>query len=76
MSIVSNANLETKQYHMCQRCGGQLVHSYDDINCLQCGALHTEEGELVLTLSIEEWAALFDLQKKILKAKITQYYSI
>ena len=72
MGIVSNANLETKQCHICQRCGGQLIHSYDDINCLQCGAPHTEEGKLVLTFSIQQYEALLALRKTTLKAKITQ----
>ena len=30
----------------CQRCGGQLVRSDGDIECLQCGAIHTADGRL------------------------------
>ena len=72
MGIVSNANLATKQCHICQKCGGQLINSYGDINCLQCGAPHTEEGKLVLTFSIQEYEALLALQKTMLKAEIPQ----
>jgi len=68
MGIVFNDNLETKQYHICQRCGGQLIQSHDDINCLQCGAPHTEEGKLVLTFSIQEYKALLALQKTMRNA--------
>ena len=65
--------LHTKQRHMCQRCGGQVIRSYDDISCLQCGASHTEEGELVSTYSGQEFEALLTLQKMmLLKAEITQ----
>lgn len=36
----------TKQPPICQRCGGQVLRFVDGISCLQCGALHTEEGRL------------------------------
>ena len=68
MGIVFNDNLETKQCYICQRCGGQLIQSHDDINCLQCGAPHTEEGKLVLTFSIQEYKALLALQKTMRNA--------
>ena len=31
----------------CQRCGGDVLLNYDEINCLQCGAEHDENGELL-----------------------------
>ncbi len=39
--------LETRQPTRCQRCGGQLIRSWGELDCLQCGALHTEEGKLL-----------------------------
>ena len=27
------------------------MHFYDDVSCLQCGATHTEEGELLSSVS-------------------------
>lgn len=45
--MVDNAVLELSQYFKCQRCGGQVLRSYDDLTCLQCGASHTREGILV-----------------------------
>ncbi len=39
--------LETKHPTTCQRCGGQIIRSWGEIACLQCGALHTQEGELL-----------------------------
>lgn len=63
----------TKQHHICQRCGGQLIRSYDDISCLQCGAPHTSEGELVLTYATQDSEALLARQEmKSLKADIAQ----
>lgn len=44
---------ETKQLFICQRCGGQVLHFSDGINCLQCGAAHTKEGKLA-TYSAQE----------------------
>lgn len=43
----------------CQRCGGQLIHSYGDIECLQCGADYATDSWLetinpVMKLIIEE----------------------
>ena len=46
--MVNHSYLKVKQRPMCQRCGGQLIRSQDDISCLQCGALHTEEGKLAI----------------------------
>ena len=61
--MVNHLLLETKQSHLCQRCGGQVLHSYDDISCLQCGAPHTREGKLVSTYSIQEFEALLARQE-------------
>jgi hypothetical protein len=48
-----------RKFQRCQRCGGQLIHSYDDIGCLQCGAVYTADSRLetinsVMKLVIEE----------------------
>ncbi len=51
--MIKYAFLETKQRSRCQRCGGQLIRWDDEINCLQCGAPHTEEGKLA-TYSAQE----------------------
>ena len=62
---------ETNQPPRCQRCGGQVIRSYDDISCLQCGASHTEEGKLV-TQSAQQFEALLALQEMMpLRAEIT-----
>lgn len=50
---------ETRKLVGCQRCGGQLIRSYDDIGCLQCGAEHTENGELT-TYTAQELMVQFD----------------
>ena len=42
----SRSVLKGKYRPRCQRCGGQLIRSYDDICCLQCGARHTKDGYL------------------------------
>jgi len=76
MYTVFNTHSETKQRYMCQRCGGQLIRSYDEINCLQCGAPHTAEGKLVLAFSIQEYEVLRTLQKKMLEAETPQENSI
>jgi len=76
MDIVFNAKLETKQRHICQRCGGQLIRSHDEINCLQCGAPHSAEGKLMLTFSIQEYEALLALEKTMPKANISKENSL
>ena len=67
MGIVFNDNLETKQYHVCQRCGGTLIQSHEYINCLMCSAPHTGEGKLVPTFSVQEYEALITLYKTMLE---------
>lgn len=32
----------------CQRCGGQVFQNYGSFECLQCSALHTEQGRLII----------------------------
>ncbi len=44
---------ETRRPTRCQRCGGQVIPSWSEISCLQCGALHTEDGKL-LTYYVQE----------------------
>ena len=46
--MVMNSASETRQFSVnrCQRCGGQVLHFYDDISCLQCGAPNKEEDKL------------------------------
>jgi Zn finger protein HypA/HybF involved in hydrogenase expression len=38
--------VEIKQRSRCRRCGAQLTSSYDEIGCIQCGAVHTKDGKL------------------------------
>jgi hypothetical protein len=38
--------LKDRRVMRCQRCGGQLVRSDSDIECLQCGAIHAADGRL------------------------------
>ncbi len=45
--MFKNSPLEVRQPTRCQRCGGQLIRSWGEFDCLQCGALHTEEGKLL-----------------------------
>ena len=65
---------ETKQRHICQRCGGQVMRFYDDVSCLQCGATHTEEGELLSSCPAQEFESLPALQEMMLKAEVTQKF--
>lgn len=76
MGTVFNPNLETRRHHKCQRCGGQLIRSHDEVNCLQCGAPHTAEGKLMLAFSIQEYEALLGLQKTVEKDEISQEDSL
>jgi len=41
-----NSLSETRQLSRCQRCGGQVLHFYDDTSYLQCGAPYTKEDKL------------------------------
>ncbi len=34
----------------CKKCGGDLVENYEEINCLQCGEPHGENGERIPTI--------------------------
>ncbi len=45
--MLRHSLLTTGQLLKCQRCGGQLIRSWDELDCLQCGALHTEDGKLL-----------------------------
>ncbi len=45
--MLNHSLLEIRHSTRCQRCGGQVIRSWGDIGCLQCGALHTEEGKLI-----------------------------
>lgn len=38
--------LKNRRRMRCQKCGGQLLRYYDDIGCLQCGAIHIADGRL------------------------------
>jgi len=38
---------KTQKLYRCRRCGGQVMTSYDGIDCLQCGATYTKEGKLL-----------------------------
>lgn len=58
---------EIKQRPICQRCGGQLIRSYEGISCLQCSATHTEEGELVSAYAARKFQALMSLPKMTLQ---------
>ena len=63
---ITEKGKKTKQRHSCQSYGGQVIRSYDDISCLQCGAPHTGEGELVSTCSAQEFEALLAVREMIL----------
>lgn len=52
--MIDNAVIEISQYFKCQRCGGQVLRSYEDMTCLQCGASHTQEGTLVAPTFLSE----------------------
>jgi hypothetical protein len=32
---------------ICKKCGGKLARDYEDIACINCGALHDELGNLL-----------------------------
>ena len=46
--MVTHSLIETRRLLKCQRCGGQVLCSYDERTCLQCGARHTEDGKLTI----------------------------
>ncbi len=61
--MLKNPCVKCKNPPICKRCGGQVLRFYDDITCIQCGALYTEDYKLV-TLSVpEEWQALTKMLK-------------
>jgi len=64
--------LESKQPHRCQRCGGQLIRSYDDIDCLQCGAPHTAQGKLAI-YPAQELDLNLDLELYMWKSNAVRY---
>jgi len=37
-----------KELHYCKKCGGRLAKDYEDITCINCGAVHDEHGELLI----------------------------
>ena len=39
-------SLVSRRLPVCQRCGGQVIRYFDDLNCLQCGAPHTGKYQL------------------------------
>jgi hypothetical protein len=39
--------LERRGLKTCKKCGGKLARDYEDIACINCGALHDEEGNLL-----------------------------
>ena len=38
----------------CKRCGGQIIRNHEDIFCLQCGAKHYGNGDIIPTIDGEE----------------------
>ena len=69
MDTVHSNNTQIRRFHQCQRCGGQVLRSHDEIICLQCGAPHTAEGQLVMTLTAEEYEAQLAQQKELVKTE-------
>ncbi len=69
MDTVHSNNTETRRLQICQRCGGQVLRSHDEIICLQCGAPHTADGKLIMTLTAEEYEAQLAQQKEMVKAE-------
>ena len=69
MDIEHSNNTETRRIYICQRCGGQVLRSHDEVICLQCGAPHTVEGQLIMTLTAEEYEAQLAQQKELVKAE-------
>ncbi|MFA5309351.1 MAG: hypothetical protein WC370_07720 [Dehalococcoidales bacterium] len=39
--------LERSRVKTCKKCGGKLARDYEDIACINCGALHDEAGNLL-----------------------------
>jgi len=52
--MVTQPTIKGKRRYRCQRCGGQLINTIGDIGCLQCGARHTEDGQLLTNRSAQE----------------------
>jgi len=77
MDIARTDSTATRKIYVCQRCGGQVLRSHDEIICLQCGAPHTAEGQLVMTLTAEEYEAQLAQQKELVKTEdIMEFSSI
>ncbi len=72
--MVSHSYSKVEQRPMCQRCGGQLIRSQNDISCLQCGALHTEEGKLAY--SAQEKPQLLTVRRKVQRVKRQQPFLV
>jgi hypothetical protein len=39
--------LQRQDLKICKKCGGKLARDYEDIACINCGALHDENGNLI-----------------------------
>jgi len=39
--------LGQRELKTCKKCGGKLARDYEDIACINCGALHDEAGNLL-----------------------------
>ena len=35
---------------LCQRCGGRVLGTYGEYKCINCGASHDDEGDLIPTI--------------------------
>ena len=77
MDTTHSDHIVKRRIYTCQRCGGQVLRSHDEVICLQCGAPHTAEGELVMTLTAEEYEAQLAQQKELARAEnILEFSSI
>lgn len=41
------SDLEWRLEHRCRRCGGQVLRDYEEMTCINCGAPHDEQGNLI-----------------------------
>ncbi len=71
--MVNYKYVGVKQLPVCEKCGGQVLRCYDDINCLQCGAPHTEEYKLAIG-PVEEVAGSQPLRKRRYNERKRAFY--
>ncbi len=72
--MMKNLSSVIRQLPICKRCGGQVLRYYDEFNCLQCGAPHTEEYKLAIRSVEEVPGSQLQLKRRYNERKRSCYY--